>query len=109
VANFSKNAKKVAQPGLRGFNTCQFDETKLSICRLISEQNYSEKRSSRKSTFFDDALKTRGTIYLNVETWLLFALPIKISGYKLCSTGVITIQYLLLTFIESVQTLFIRR
>jgi len=29
----------------------------------------------------DDILKTRGIIYLNVETWLLFARPIKISGY----------------------------
>jgi len=29
----------------------------------------------------DDALKTRGIIYLNVETLLLFAPPIKISGY----------------------------
>jgi len=29
----------------------------------------------------DDALKTRRIIYLNVETSLLFAPPIKISGY----------------------------
>jgi len=29
----------------------------------------------------DDALKTTGTKYFNVETWLLFAPPIKISGY----------------------------
>jgi len=29
----------------------------------------------------DDALKTRGNIYLNVETSLLFAPLIKISGY----------------------------
>jgi len=29
----------------------------------------------------DDAFKTRGNIYLNVETSLLFAPPIKISGY----------------------------
>jgi len=28
----------------------------------------------------DDALKTRGIIYLNVETWFLFVPPIKISG-----------------------------
>jgi len=28
----------------------------------------------------DDALKTRGIKYLNVDTWLLFAPPIKISG-----------------------------
>jgi len=29
----------------------------------------------------DYALKTRGIIYLNVETLLLLAAPIKISGY----------------------------
>jgi len=29
----------------------------------------------------DDALKTRGIKYLNVETWLLFAPTIKMSGY----------------------------
>jgi len=29
----------------------------------------------------DDASKTRGNIYLNVETSLLFSPPIKISGY----------------------------
>jgi len=29
----------------------------------------------------DDALKTRGIIYLNVETWMLFVPPIKISDY----------------------------
>jgi len=29
----------------------------------------------------DDALKTRDNVYLNVETWMLFASPIKISGY----------------------------
>jgi len=29
----------------------------------------------------EDALKTRGIIYLNVETSLLFAPPIKLSGY----------------------------
>jgi len=29
----------------------------------------------------DNALKTRGTTYWNVETWVLFAPPIKISGY----------------------------
>jgi len=29
----------------------------------------------------DDVLKTRGIIYLNVETSLLFSPPIKISGY----------------------------
>jgi len=28
-----------------------------------------------------DALKARGFICLNIETWLLFAPPIKISGY----------------------------
>jgi len=29
----------------------------------------------------DDALKTRDIKYSNVETWLLFAPPIKIYGY----------------------------
>ena len=29
----------------------------------------------------DDVLKTRGIIYLNVQTWLLVSSPIKISGY----------------------------
>jgi len=32
----------------------------------------------------DDALKTRGIIFLNVETSLLFAPSIKISGYVPC-------------------------
>jgi len=42
------------------FKTCQFNESRLSICRLKSEQNYSEKEVSGKAHFMDDALKTRG-------------------------------------------------
>jgi len=35
-----------------------------------------------KAHFMDDSfLKTRGIIYSNVESWFLFAPPIKISGY----------------------------
>ena len=52
--------------------------TGLNLNRTIQ----SEKEVPERAHFMDDALKTRGIIYLNVETWLLFApLPIKISGY----------------------------
>jgi len=40
-----------------------------------------KKQCQKKAHFMDDALKTRGVIYLNVETGFLFAPPIKISGY----------------------------
>jgi len=50
-------------------------QNRLSICRLKSEQNYSEKEAPEKGHSMDDALKTRGIIYLNVETWLLSARP----------------------------------
>jgi len=45
------------------------------ICRLKSEQNYSEKQVPEKAHFIGDASKSRDIIYLNVETWLLFAPP----------------------------------
>jgi len=32
----------------------------------------------------DDALKTRGIIYLNVETWLLFATPYQNFWLRAC-------------------------
>jgi len=40
------------------------------FCRLKSEHNYSEK-SAKNACFMDDALKTRGDKYSNIET--LFA------------------------------------
>jgi len=40
-----------------------------------------KKKCQKKAHFMVDALKTRGIIYLNVETWFLFTPPIKISGY----------------------------
>jgi len=48
--------------------TWKFTKKRLSICRIKSEQNYSEKEVPEKAHFMDDALKTRDTIYLNVET-----------------------------------------
>jgi len=39
------------------------------------------KSAKKNAPFVEDALKTRGIIYLNVETSSLFAPPIKISGY----------------------------
>jgi len=35
----------------------------------------------KNAGFMDDVLKTRGIKYLNVDAWMLFAPPIKISGY----------------------------
>jgi len=46
-----------------------------SISRLKSEDNYSEQKRQKNAPFVDDALKTRGNIYLNVETSLLFVPP----------------------------------
>jgi len=40
---------------------------------------------------------------------MLFLSPDMVTGCKLCSTDVITMQYLLLTFREGMQTLFLRR
>jgi len=51
-----------------------FDD--LNLNRIIHK-----KKCQKKAHFVDDILKTRGIIYLNFETWLLFAPPIKISGY----------------------------
>jgi len=48
----------------------------LNLNRIIQK-----KKRQRIVHFMDDALETRGIIYLNIETWLLFASPIKISGY----------------------------
>ena len=45
--------------------------TGLNLNRTIQ----SEKEVPERAHFMDDALKTRGIIYLNVETWLLFAPP----------------------------------
>jgi len=42
--------------------------------------DFSKKRQKNEH-FIDDAAKTRGVNYLNVETCLLFAPPMKISGY----------------------------
>jgi len=35
----------------------------------------------KNACFPDNALKTRGIEYLNVENWLMLATPIKMSGY----------------------------
>ena len=57
-----------------------------SICRLKSEHNYSEQKRLKNAPFVDDALKTRGNIYLYIETLLLFALrPSKFLATCLCS------------------------
>jgi len=48
------------------------------------------KKRHKKAYFMDDALKTRGFIHLNVETWLLFAPPSKFLATRLhrpCTTG----------------------
>jgi len=63
------------------FKTSQCNESRHSICRLKSEQNYLEKEVPEKGKFLGRCFKTTGIIYLNVETWLLFAPPIKLSGY----------------------------
>jgi len=48
----------------------------LNLNRIIQK-----KKRHKKAHYLDDALKTSGMIYSNVETWLLFApSPIKISG-----------------------------
>jgi len=58
------------------FKTCKFNEHKISICQLNSERNYSVKKRQKNEHLMDDALKTRGVIYFNVETWWLFANPL---------------------------------
>jgi len=40
----------------------------------------------KKAHFVDDALKTRGIIYSNVEIWLLFAPLSKFLATRLCWT-----------------------
>jgi len=40
----------------------------------------------KKAHFMDNALKTRGIIYLNVETSVLVCPPIKLSGYAPAQT-----------------------
>jgi len=64
--------------------TCQFNESRPSVCRIKLEQNYSEKAVPEKSTFYVDALKTRGIIYFNIETWFLFASPYQNFWLRAC-------------------------
>jgi len=45
----------------------------ISICRLKSEHNYSEKQHQKNARFMDCAIKTRSIKYSNVETLLLVA------------------------------------
>ena len=70
------------------FETSQFNEYRLSIFQLKSEQNYSEKEVPEKKHFMGDALKTWGIIYLNVETWLLLA-PYQNFWLRACSRTVV--------------------
>jgi len=58
----------------------KLNENRFSICRLDLNLII-QKNSARKMQVSYDALKTRGIKSLNTETWLLFALLIKISGY----------------------------
>jgi len=44
----------------------------LNLNRIIQK-----KKCQKKAHFMDDALKTRGIIYLNFESWLLFVPPSK--------------------------------
>ena len=45
-----------------------------------------KKKCQKKAHFVDDILKTRGIVYLNVETWLLFAPPSKFLATRLVMT-----------------------
>jgi len=65
------------------FKTCQFKENGLSIFRLRSEHNYSEKGARKDARFMDDASTISSIKYSNVENLLLFSPSIKISGYAL--------------------------
>ena len=48
---------------------------------LNQNRTIQKNRCQNKAHFMDDVFsKTRGIIYLNVESWFLFAPPIKISG-----------------------------
>jgi len=65
---------------IQTFQTCQFNKNGLFF-GLKSEHSCSGKERKTNARFMDGALKRRGVKYLNVETWLLFAPHIKISGY----------------------------
>jgi len=64
------------------FKTCQLDENRLFICWFQTEHNWSGEKRQTNAGFVDDALKTRGIKYLNVQIWLLYSPPPdKLSGY----------------------------
>jgi len=61
--------------------TFQLNKKRLCVFQLKFEQNYSEKKRARKMHVLCVMLvKTRGVRYFSVETWILFAHPINISG-----------------------------
>jgi len=78
------------------FKTSQLNEIRLSICRLKSDLNYSEKKRHKNAYFMDDALKTRGIKYFNVETWL-FATLSKFLATRLLQLSCVTLVYFLST------------
>jgi len=56
----------------------------LNLNRIVQKKKY-----QKKAHFMDDALKTRAIIYLNVETWLLFAPLSKFLATRLTATRTI--------------------
>jgi len=51
------------------------------LAGLNQNRTIQKNRCQNKAHFMDDVfLKTRGIIYLNIESWFLFAPLIKISG-----------------------------
>jgi len=55
------------------FKTCHFHESRLSISRL--EAHHIQKRRRQTRHIFWMMRKNKGLVYLNVEAWLLLALP----------------------------------
>jgi len=49
----------------------------FNLNRIIQQQG------QKKAHFMNDALQTRGNIYLNVEAWLMFAHPYQ--NFSLCA------------------------
>ena len=64
------------------------NENRLSIFRLNSKLNCSEKSAWKNARFMDDALKTRDIKYLNVGTCLLFGPLSKILAKRLSPSHV---------------------
>ena len=63
------------------FKTCQLHESRLCICRLKSEHNYSEKRA-RKMQVLWIMLWKQGALNISMlRLWCCLPSPIKISGY----------------------------